>query len=276
MIENKYIEPRDERYSIPRKKLLKDNLKGKGNVRLIGETGTGKTTLVHDIIEENEWNLFETVINRDTTKYDLLTSQVLENGNTKVKEGIVTKWIKSDGPSVLYLDGWNYASSDLLALVESLADFRGSINISDLGEKFYRDDEHYIIISMNPSTYTGTKNTNKAQIRRFTSIVFPYLQPKQEAKAIYQKSDMDEKSLCLELSYFAHNIRQSEVSQPIDLGSLINYANLIVNEKYDFNTIVELYKGSLPPRERESGKIETLYSKARKKAEETEPWEDEI
>ena len=138
-----------------------------GNLRLVGETGTGKTTLVHKLAELLNVNLFEIVLTRDITKWDLLSCDTLESGSTKTREGIIIQWLNSEA-GLLYIDGFNYAEPSIISLLESLADFRGNIWVPEYKREFTRTAKHYLAISYNPSEksgYSGTFLENIATIR---------------------------------------------------------------------------------------------------------------
>jgi MoxR-like ATPase len=157
----------DEHAYIYKCKLI---LKVTGNLRLKGDTGAGKTTLVHRLAELLGLPLFEMVLTSRTTNWDLLGTDVLQAGSTNIRNGIVLEWLLSEDGGILYLDGFNYADPSIVALLESLADFRKSVWIPELRKTFIRSDKHLLVISYNPSEksgYSGTYLENIATIRRF-------------------------------------------------------------------------------------------------------------
>lgn len=129
-------------------------LKHVGNLRLVGETGVGKTTLVHKLAEKMKVPLFEVVLTRDISRWDLLATDVLEKGETKTREGIILLWLQAE-KGILYLDGFNYAEPSIISLVESLADFRGTIWISEKQRTYRRSGKHHLVISFNPTEKSG-------------------------------------------------------------------------------------------------------------------------
>lgn len=203
-----------------------------GNLRLVGETGTGKTTLVHRIAELLDSTLFEIVLTRDVTKWDLLACDTLREGNTETREGIILQWLNSK-KGVLYIDGFNYAEPSIISLLESLADFRGSIWLPELGKTFYRTDEHYLIISYNPSEksgYSGTFIENIATIRRFEGLVIEYL-GKTKERSLVQKfageKSYDFACKFVEIGSKTRTLyKENRLRTPLTTGNLINYAKL--------------------------------------------------
>jgi len=208
-------------------------LKHVGNVRLVGETGTGKTHMVYHLSAVEKSPLFEMGLNRNVSSWDLLGTDVLKKGETDFRKGIVTHWLNAE-KGILYLDGFNYAEPSVIALLETLADFRGNIWISELEKTFFRSENHKIIISFNPaekSGYAGTFIQNIATMRRFEGLIVKYLPIKQETDLImnhYTKSDQYD--WCRRWVEFANKTRQlylsANVRTPITTGNLINYAKL--------------------------------------------------
>lgn len=207
-----------------------------GNLRLLGETGTGKTTLVHHMARKYGWTLFEYSLNTDVSRWDLIASEVLRNGTSEVRKGIVLQWLESeaskDSWAVLYLDELNYASSGVLTLLNQLSDFRESIYVPELGKEYKRTKWHKIVVAMNPSEkagYSGTFNLNIALVRRFETLVVDYLPVFHEVE-ILKKAGASH-ALARRLVEFAWKTRklyqEGELSTLVTTGNLINYVKLL-------------------------------------------------
>lgn len=210
-----------------------------GNLRLVGETGTGKTTLVHKLAELLEVPLFEIVLTRDVTKWDLLACDTLKAGSTETREGIIIQWLHSER-GLLYIDGFNYAEPSIISLLESLADFRGNVWIPELKKTFTRTKFHYLVISYNPSEksgYSGTFIENIATIRRFEGLIIEYLSPQKERDLIKKFAGGDGKAYEFASKFveIAHKTRteyeNGKLRCPITSGNLINYAKLFKEAK---------------------------------------------
>jgi len=230
-----------------------------GNLRLVGETGTGKTTLVYKLAEKLGIPLFETVLTEDTTRWDLLASEILKEGETKVREGIVIQWLKQKS-AILYLDGFNYARPSILSLLESLSDFRGTVWIPELKISLNRSANHYLIISYNPaekSGYSGTFLSNIATIRRFEGLIIDYLSPFRETKLIQKHCDnnYDFARQFVELANKTRDLyKRGKLRTPLTTGNLINYAKLYQKEKLSKAEIIEIASSLYPEDEREQFK----------------------
>jgi len=201
-----------------------------GNLRLVGETGTGKTTLVHKLAELLEVPLFEIVLTRDVTKWDLLACDTLKAGNTETREGIIIQWLNSE-KGLLYIDGFNYAEPSIISLLESLADFRGSVWIPEYKQEFTRTAHHYLVISYNPSEksgYSGTFIENIATIRRFEGLIIEYLSPQKERELLKKFSgNYDFSAKFVEIAKKTRTeYEMGRLRTPLTTGNLINYAKL--------------------------------------------------
>lgn len=200
------------------------------NLCLIGETGTGKTTLAHYIAESLNAPLFEHTLSIDTNRWELVASDILEKGETKVRDGIVLMWLKSK-KGILLMNGFNYAPANVVSLFESLADWTDKIYIPELQQDFARSDEHYLIITMNPyekSGYAGTHQTNIATMRRFEPIYVHYLSAQKETELLmHYFNEYDWVRKLVEFSNKTRTLyREGKLTMPLTTGNLINYTQL--------------------------------------------------
>ena len=214
-----------------------------GNLRLVGETGTGKTTLVHKLAELLEVPLFEIVLTRDVTKWDLLACDTLDAGSTKTREGIIIQWLNSP-KGLLYIDGFNYAEPSIISLLESLADFRGSVWIPEYKREFVRTAKHYLVISYNPSEksgYSGTFIENIATIRRFEGLIIEYLSPQKERQLIAKFSgNYNFAAKWVELAKKSRTEYEAgKLRCPLTTGNVLNYAKLY-KAGMDEDSIIEI------------------------------------
>lgn len=237
-------------------------LRHTGNLRLVGETGTGKTTFVHYLCQKYNWKLYEISLTSDTTRWDLVAQDILVKGETKVRKGIVTRWIEDKDKNydaiVLYLDELNYADPSVLSLLNSLSDFRKELYIPELNKTLYRSEKHYIIVSYNPSEvsgYTGTFKVNIAQLRRFEGLIFRWLNAFVEIGYLKDKlieygvTKTRAYNLAKKLVDNAQRTRiayvQGQISFPVTTGNLLNYCRLLANG-LDLDDIKELVLSFYP------------------------------
>lgn len=201
------------------------------NLCLIGETGTGKTTLGHylgDILDHLP--IFELTLSIDTNRWELVASDILEKGETQVREGIVLMWLKAK-KGILLINGFNYAPANVVSLFESLADWTDKIYIPEMKKEFVRTSEHYLIVTMNPyekSGYAGTHQMNIATMRRFEPIYMHYLSPNTETQLIMKKyNDYEWTRKLVEFASKTRILyREGKLTMPLTTGNLQNYAGL--------------------------------------------------
>ena len=238
--------------------ICKKIYKNVGNLRLKGDTGVGKTTMVYAIAEMMKSPLFEVVLTRDTSRWDLLATDILTEGKTAIREGIILLWLKAP-KGTLYLDGFNYSEPNIVSLVECLSDFRGNIWIPELKKEFKRSKEHYLCISYNPSEkagYSGTFIENIATIRRFEGITVNYLSIMRETKLMQRLSGLGYE-WCRKMVELADKTRSlyknGNLRMPLTTGNLLNYAKLKKDGLSD-NEIIEVASSLFAETEQETFK----------------------
>jgi midasin (ATPase involved in ribosome maturation) len=256
------IEFEDEKGYMPKAIAI---LKAVGNLRLVGETGTGKTTLTYAIAQKMNKALYEVVLTRDISRWDLLACDILKDGKTMTREGIILKWLKNPNGGILYLDGFNYGENGVVSLVESLADFRGNVYIPELGETLTRTPQHYIIISYNPTEKTGYSGTfiqNIATMRRFEGLIVEYLSITAETKIVKKYSgSYDFARKFVELASKTRDLyKKCKLRTPLTTGNIINYAKLWKEQKLSEEEIIEIAKSLYP--EDELSQFAKLYEDA--------------
>lgn len=214
----------------------------------------GKTTFVHHIAEKIGLKLYEHNLTIDTNRWELVASNILDGGNSKVRKGIVLLWLEDKDGGILYLDGFNYAPANVISLVESLADWRESIYVPELNKKYKRGSKHYIIISNNPFDkigYSGTHMINIATLRRFEPLWCYYLSIRAEVDMLMKH--FDDYEWVRRLVEFADKVRtnykEGKLTMPLTTGNLINYAKLKRDGLRD-NKIVEIAVGHYLEEER--------------------------
>lgn len=217
------------------------------NLLLSGETGTGKTLLAHCLAgilsKGTDLPFFELTLGVDTNQWELKASDILQSGDTKVREGIVLLWLKAK-KGILLINGFNYAPANVVSLFESLADWTSKIYIPELQQEFARSPEHYLIVTMNPyekAAYAGTHQLNAATLRRFEPLIVHYLTPQKET-VLVQKYFNDYEWV-RKLVEFANKTRtlyrEGKLTMPLTTGNLINYAGLKALDMND-NRIISI------------------------------------
>ena len=243
----------DEHRYIPKATAILNQV---GNLRVTGETGTGKTYLVHMLAQITELPLFEDVLTRDVSRWDLLGQDILESGSSAVRKGIVTQWLEAE-KAILYLDGANYCEPSIFSLIESLGDFRGTVFVPELNRVYERTKNHFLIISFNPAEkigYSGTYQMNIATMRRFEGFSVEYLSIAKETELI--KEICDNYTFARKWVEIANKTRKlyqkGMVRTPLTTGNLKNYAKLWKYEHMAEDEIIDIAKSLYPEEERDT------------------------
>lgn len=158
-------------------------------VLLIGETGTGKTSLVRHL----------------AFKTDNAFVRVNHNGGTTV-EDIVGRWIINQGGETVWIDGiliqamkegyWfladeiNAAGAEINFIYHSLLDDDNRVLLAEKGNEVVVPHPNFRFFGgMNPPTeYAGTKELNKALLSRFIVVKTDFPAPDVEEKILVDRT----------------------------------------------------------------------------------------
>lgn len=139
---------------------------------IIGDTGTGKTTIVKHLAEkaEKEWIRFN--LTGETTVDDFVGKWTLQDGNTKWNDGVLLQAMKQG--KWLIVDEINVALPEILTVLHSLLDDDRFIVVANNNGEVVRPAEEFrFFATMNPTEeYAGTKDLNKAFKSRFGIIAY--------------------------------------------------------------------------------------------------------
>ncbi len=140
-------------------------------VLLIGDTGTGKTSLIRHLAYQTN-NAFRRLnLNGSTTVDELVGHYTADGTGLKWIDGVLTDAMKKG--YWLLLDELNAGLPEVLFVLQSLLDDDRFIVIAEHEGEVVRPHENFrIFASMNPSLeYAGTKDMNKALLSRFPIVI---------------------------------------------------------------------------------------------------------
>ncbi len=253
--------PKSDGY-IPRKigkftdvKILEKCYKDKSFVLIMGETGCGKTHLVRYFAAVNKLPYVRINLNGGTTADELIGHWVPRHeGGFRWQDGVLTLFARYGG--IVALDEVNACPAEILFALHSLTDDERTLTLTSKdGEIVRAHPDFFLVATMNPDTYEGTRPLNAAFKDRFkTKLFFDY---DTRIEEVLVKGDKNLMKLASKLRYMK---AKNELSTPVSTRMLLYYRSN--EELFDKNLATELFLNSFEPHEREAIKnvIEMIYS----------------
>jgi len=141
---------------------------------LIGETGTGKTSLAQDVAQALGRDVARVNLDGGSTVEDLKGCRSLKDGSTGsvtgFDYGVIPKAMGTG--AVLVLDEINAALPDTLFLLHPLLERPARFYIPETAEDVSAAAGFAVVATMNPShEYAGTKALNAALYSRFATVI---------------------------------------------------------------------------------------------------------
>ena len=200
-------------------------------VLLIGETGTGKTSIIRERAFIEGADLIRVNLNGQTSVDEIVGKWLIKGGATYWQDGVLIQAMKKG--SWILIDEINASLPEVLFALHSLLDDDRKIIIAEKdGEEVKPHPDFRFFATMNPSEeYAGTKELNKAFLSRFPVILdFDFLPPKDEIMLLEARSGISHQDASL-LVNFATRIRELKTKQEIfytlSTRDLIFWANFV-------------------------------------------------
>ena len=175
------------------KKHLKVAVKDDKPVIVVGETGTGKTSIIRQLSREQKRKFMRFPITGETSIDDFVGKYTLKDGETVWQDGILLMALKNGW--WLVVDEINMALPEILAVLQPLLDDDKMVVVAGHnGEEVKPHKDFRFFATMNPvDEYAGTKELNKALNSRFAmTIVMDYPEAETEIQILQQKCKIDE------------------------------------------------------------------------------------
>jgi cobaltochelatase CobS len=184
-------------------------------VLLIGDTGTGKTSLVRHLAY-NTKNAFVRVNHNGGTSVEDIVGRftINENGHTEWVDGVLIEAMKNG--YWFHCDEINAASPEINFVYHSLLDDDGKVVLVEKGHEVVVPHPNFrFFAAMNPpADYAGTKELNKALMSRFSVVNVDFASPKIEAEIVAARTGVDV-DVAKNMVEFAGQIRASHAKGTI-------------------------------------------------------------
>lgn len=209
------------------KKAIAIALKNNLACLLVGETGTGKTSVVKELAHLRKQPYVRVNMTGFTTPDELIGTKSVKNGETYYELGIITDAMQRG--AILVLDEINATMPDCLFILHGLLDDDRRISLPN-GQIIRPHQDFRVFATCNPD-YEGTKSMNKAFMDRFPIIIaVNTLAPKKEKDLLIARTGI-KPELADQLITIAtmnrKNYIENKISTFTSTRSLLNIAHLI-------------------------------------------------
>lgn len=194
--------------------LIKACVTGNTAALLIGETGTGKTTLVREIAKEHGKELIRISVNGSMGVEEILGKWLVNKGTTVWQDGILTMAARAGHWVVM--DEINAALPEILFTLHALLDDDRKIILAEKDNEIVTPHAEFrFFATMNPpEEYAGTKDMNKALMSRFTAVIYvDVLDDATEMKLLMQRGA--DKDMAYKLVTLAKRLREHKAKENI-------------------------------------------------------------
>jgi cobaltochelatase CobS len=199
---------------------------------LVGQTGTGKNTILRFIAEQNERrDVIRLNLTGDTTVDDLIGHYQIKDRSTVWQDGSVTDAVRNG--HILILDEVNAAQPEVLFALQSLLDDDKSLTLTSHDNSIVKAHKNFrIFATMNPTSgYAGTKSMNKAFMSRFGVVLeVEYVDPETEMsliESLVPKVKRDDLLIMVETARVARDrLHHEQLSFPVSTRDLIFWAEM--------------------------------------------------
>lgn len=183
-------------------------------VLLIGETGTGKTTLIEFLAAKTNNAFLRLNLDGATTKDEFVGKWLVNDKGTYWIDGILTKAMKNG--YWLLLDEVNAALPEITMALHSVLEPNGKLILADKdGELVTPHADFRVFGTCNPDSYAGTKEFNLAFLSRFDKVVYlDYLPQKMEAALLTSRTEVPSE-VATTLTMIANHLRDAKQKNAI-------------------------------------------------------------
>lgn len=199
-------------------------------ILLVGETGTGKTSMILEEAGKQKKAIIRFTLSGETSVDDFVGKYILEDGKTVWQDGVLLRAMRQG--YWLVVDEINAALPEILFVLHSLLDDSKEVLVAaNDGEVVTPKEGFRFFATMNPvQEYAGVKALNRAFMSRFPIVKkVEYPSSKQEIQILQKKSGVGAKD-AVKMVSVANKIRKMKSQEKIFEGcstrDLIFWGNL--------------------------------------------------
>lgn len=213
------------------KKILKVAIADDLPTLIIGETGTGKTTIIREQAIHEGRDIIRFSITGETTVDEFVGKYELEAGKTVWRDGVLLDAMRNG--KWLVADEVNAALPEILFVLHSLLDDDKQVTVTQHGGEVVKPHENFrFFATMNPTDeYAGTKELNKAFQSRFNVVLkMHYPSPTIESKIVAGKSgaSMDDATKMADVAAALRKAKENDkIFYTCSTRDLIHWGGLI-------------------------------------------------
>jgi cobaltochelatase CobS len=223
-------------------KVILLGLELKDRILLVGDTGTGKTTLIEQICARLNYSVVKINFDGAISRADLVGEWVVKGKQMEFQYGVLVHAFKMEG-CVTILDEWDTISGECAFVLQRPLDKNdGKILVMETGgELVSLHPDNAIMATANTcgqgdesGLYShGTKVQNYSQLNRFgLTIKLAYMPAEREIEMIQKRSPDLTIQECTALVKAINQVREGyingELSAPLSPRDLINWADKYV------------------------------------------------
>lgn len=194
---------------------------------LMGETGTGKTSVVRYLAHKLKQGYTRINMHGYNTPDELIGSKSVKDGSTYYENGILTNAMLKG--HIVVLDEINATPPDCMFILHGLLDDDRQISLPN-GDVIRPHKDFRFFATMNPD-YEGTRGLNRAFMDRFNIILsVDVLKPEDEQKLLHERCDVDETTAenMVTTAWMARKAYKEQKTMTfVSTRSLIQWADLI-------------------------------------------------
>jgi nitric oxide reductase NorQ protein len=156
---------------------------------LKGPTGCGKSRLVEHMAARLGRRLVTVSCHDETSAVDLTGRWLVQGGETVWQDGPVTRAVREG--SILYLDEFAEARSDVVVVIHPLTDHRRTLYVERHDEVVRAAPGFLLVVSFNPGYQRGLKELKPSTRQRFVAVAMGPAEPKVELEILEGETGID-------------------------------------------------------------------------------------